>query len=284
MATCSPSELVQSGKCFLCLDSKQASAVITVLLCRLVQAQNPSYGCHMESGAGSPVGVTTPGFLGQLYHDTTADTYYRSTGLTSADWVEISGGVCPIISDVGPMDLCIEGSTTLSGDVSFPNLTSDFGDFGILIALLPNVTGIDFPSLVSMSSLLSLQGNPLLSSFQIPLLVSLVGLSIGNNPQLTSLVFPSLVTNLGNMDVASCPILSTFSAPLWVPADATTINFTGDALNASSVELILRRCVLAGVTTCAIDLSGGTNAGVASLNAQGQADVVTLGAQLVINP
>jgi hypothetical protein len=62
---------------------------------------------------------------------------------------------------------------------------------------------------------------------------------------------------------------------------------SGCALNAASIENVLRRCVLAGVTTCTIDLSGGTNAGLASLSVQGQSDyaaLVTAGNTMSINP
>lgn len=48
--------------------------------------------CTFQEGAGSPVGVNVPKFIGQLYHDTTNDEYWRSTGLTNADWVFIGGG------------------------------------------------------------------------------------------------------------------------------------------------------------------------------------------------
>src|SRR6266496_4964918 len=58
-----------------------------------------------QSGAGSPVGVKTPDFENQLYHDTVADVFWRSTGLTSADWSEISGGGSS------------SGLLTLSGDL-----------------------------------------------------------------------------------------------------------------------------------------------------------------------
>lgn len=53
--------------------------------------------CTFQSGAGSPVGVAVPKFIGQLYHDTVADTYYRSTGLTNADWTLISGAAAPLV-------------------------------------------------------------------------------------------------------------------------------------------------------------------------------------------
>lgn len=39
------------------------------------------------SGVGSPVGVVTPTFVGQLYEDTLNSVFYQSTGTTSADWV-----------------------------------------------------------------------------------------------------------------------------------------------------------------------------------------------------
>lgn len=37
-------------------------------------------------GTGSPVGVVTPVFAGQLYENTTGRVWYRSTGTTSANW------------------------------------------------------------------------------------------------------------------------------------------------------------------------------------------------------
>jgi hypothetical protein len=36
--------------------------------------------------AGSPAGVTTPNFIGEEFLDTTGSNWYKSTGLTSADW------------------------------------------------------------------------------------------------------------------------------------------------------------------------------------------------------
>lgn len=43
------------------------------------------------SGDGTPVGSVIPSATGQYYHDTTDDTYFISTGTTSADWEEIGG-------------------------------------------------------------------------------------------------------------------------------------------------------------------------------------------------
>jgi hypothetical protein len=56
----------------------------------------------------------------------------------------------------------------------------------------------------------------------------------------------------------------------------SSITATGNALSAASIEQILARCVASGVTTDTILLDGGTNANLASLSAQGQADYATL--------
>lgn len=42
------------------------------------------------SGAGTPVGSVTPGYLSQKYLDTTNDLEYTANGLTSSDWILIT--------------------------------------------------------------------------------------------------------------------------------------------------------------------------------------------------
>lgn len=37
-------------------------------------------------GTGSPVGVVTPAFAGQLYQDTSTFTVWRSTGTANTNW------------------------------------------------------------------------------------------------------------------------------------------------------------------------------------------------------
>jgi hypothetical protein len=41
------------------------------------------------SGSGSPVGVTTPGVVGQTYFDTTTPAFWVATGLTSSSWLQL---------------------------------------------------------------------------------------------------------------------------------------------------------------------------------------------------
>jgi len=226
----------------------------------------PSGGnCGGQSGSGSPVGIKTPAFVDQLYHDTTADAYYRSTGLTSADWTAIGGGVCTglVWTPATPTDAIELDLTQLGGAItslSFPGLVST-GDF--MVAAPPGVLTISADDLVSVTA----------GDFQ-----------VNFNASLTTLSLLSLVSVSGSLFTNGLGALTTVLVPNWVPTDGSTINFNSDALDATSVELILRRCVLAGVATCTIDLSGGTNAGLASLSAQGQSDAAALGAQLTINP
>lgn len=90
--TNTPAELASLAKCFNCLSLKELTAIQVYLLCQLANAT-----CESLSGSGDPTNVVTPEFSGQLYHDTVADTYYRSTGITSADWVAI--GSAPVVCE-----------------------------------------------------------------------------------------------------------------------------------------------------------------------------------------
>jgi hypothetical protein len=41
-----------------------------------------------KNGSGSPVGVVTPFYNGQLYRDNDSLGLYQSTGLTNQDWIQ----------------------------------------------------------------------------------------------------------------------------------------------------------------------------------------------------
>ena len=66
-------------------------------------------------GTGTPTGVVTPSFIGQVYKDTSEDTgFYTSTGITSADWIQDlhtgdfglggTGTNSPVIADLADPD------------------------------------------------------------------------------------------------------------------------------------------------------------------------------------
>lgn len=98
-----PSQLANLSRCYnSCIPAGEQISVINYLLNQLVNGSATT--CAALSGAGDPTGVTTPEFSGQLYHDTTNDVYYRSTGTTSADWTLISGGGEPCSNVEGAGD------------------------------------------------------------------------------------------------------------------------------------------------------------------------------------
>ena len=86
MISCDPKDLVKAAACFTCVPREMREAVTLYLLCQIAQGGGSPGTCTFQSGAGDPTGVATPAFIGQLYHDTTGDVYWRSTGLASADW------------------------------------------------------------------------------------------------------------------------------------------------------------------------------------------------------
>lgn len=55
-----------------------------------------------NSGGGSPIGVVTPGIVGEFWFDTASGELWVADGLTDADWVLVSGGglrFTPVIGD-----------------------------------------------------------------------------------------------------------------------------------------------------------------------------------------
>lgn len=324
------------------------------------------------SGAGAP--IITPGFVGQLYHDTVADTYYRSTGWTSVDWVVISGGSqflsvfpmgatapipnlvgtpgitelvwnienlgtsfdmsgCPelVTIDVGALttisgDFNVSGSPAITklnagalytvggsfsifgcpvlADLSVASLTTIGGTFyasgctaltvleaGALVTTTEfNAAGCDLLATIDARSLtevveFDVSSCPVLTSLNVDRLTTVNGsFSTVSCSALVTLDVGALVTVTGTFRASNCPLLTSVLCDALVPPDGSSMSIRNSALSADSVERILRRYVLAGVTTCDIDLSLGTSAGLAALSAQGQADAATLGAQLTINP
>lgn len=291
-----PQNLMDLAKCMKIIPSGMQDEVISMLLCQISGGVTPIPDCTMLSGDGPPTGSATPSFTGQLYHDTTADTYYRSTGLTSADWVAIGGGGAQLYTTIPPGNEQLFGlMSSYGGGVDIPGLlgliwNGTTTQAGFFVTGLTAIQSISCPNLVSIDptgtdGTFDCSSCSALTTLSLPVLTTVGGqLLLYFCSSLTTLDLSALTTIGGQLKSNNCTALTTVDVSSWVPTDGTTIDFNVCALNATSVELILRRCVLAGVTTCTINLSGGTNAGLASLSAQGQADAATLGAQLTINP
>ena len=88
---------------------------------------------------------------------------------------------------------------------------------------------------------------------------------IENCPSLTSVDLPVFVDFTGgNLVIANNAALASVNVPVWIPGDGLSHSFSGCALDATSVNLILARCVANpnfGITPfSAVYLNGGTNA------------------------
>lgn len=296
-------QLLDRAKCLCGLSEHDMKAIEVALLCAATGGVPPCPPCP-------PSGGCTYQDM-QVAWTPTSTKLGEHIGFFSFGDMGLPGPT-PITFDhaIAVAGYDIEGDANVT-ELHWPNLVSiDLGNLqGGYIALsgLSALTTVSFASLVATGADFGITGAPLLTSFSAPLLATIgttiginstglaalslpslatVGsqLSLSSNNNLVSISLPALITVTSTFSGNNCPLLTTVSAPLWVPTDGTTINFNACALSATSVQQILRRCVLAGVTTCTIILDGGTSAGTASLNAQGQADVATLGGQLTINP
>lgn len=141
----------------------------------------------------------------------------------------------------------------------------NFGSSSNLISLM-------FPLLVSIGGDLTLSNSPNLVSLTVTSLISVAGGCDFETNNLATLDLPELVTSGAGLSANGSPVVS-FSAPKWVPTDGASITFIGCALNETSVNHILSRCVAAGLTTSIINLSGGTSA---APSGQGILDKATL--------
>lgn len=137
------------------------------------------------------------------------------------------------------------------------------------------LASISFPVFASSTNSFEGSGCTSLPSISLPALTS-VGLNFifSACTALVSVSVPVLVHVAGNiMDFSGSTILTTLTMPNGIFPDGITIDFTNDALNAASVNLILHRGVVSGDTVCTFNLAGGTNA---APSGAGVADKLTL--------
>lgn len=208
----------------------------------------------------------------------------------------------PNATDADFIGIAIGQSTGMAGvvSVSAPSITqisgSDFSNLNSLqFVACPVLTSIDFPLLQTLAGNMVMEITGL-TSISFPSLVSIGGVFyLDQNPALVSIDLPLMTTYVpivpGSGIVASnCPNLSSFNAPnLVIPnINLTVVDFSGDALDQTSVEQILARGVASGLNVpVTIDLSGGTNFGQAGLSPAGAADLATLlgnGVTVLMNP
>ncbi len=183
-----------------------------------------------------------------------------------------------------------------AGAVSQPTWMLAFGDFGFDDPTV--VTSAAFSGLLAVKGRLFLDGMTALTTLNLDSLRFVTGDFVLSLSTMAALSLPALVTVGGLIDASICPNLATLSAPVLVSATngvqfdtcvLTTANlasfvmangqsyaFDNNAMTAATVEGILARGIASAVTSASIFLNGGTNAGLASLSAQGQADYAAL--------
>jgi hypothetical protein len=196
------------------------------------------------------------------------------------------------------------------GAVSFPTWMLAFGelysDDGTLVTSL-DLSGLLYvegsfglDNTVALASLnlnsLAMVGGPfsfasshLTGPLNLPALETVDGDLTFTFAKMSSLNLAALQSVNGNIECDSCPNLVTVTMPNLLMQDARSYHFDNCKLNAASVEGILARAMaspgVTGLTT--ITLDSGTNAGLASLSAQGQFDYASLivdGNSVSINP
>lgn len=151
-------------------------------------------------------------------------------------------------------------TTLVYGGVSYP-LGFAINYFPDLVSLsLPNATSID--PLINGTGTLQMINNPKLVTISAPLIAA-VGwqVDIYGNTLLVSIDLQSLVaSDAAGITCINNPSLSTINLASLVPFNGKNYLFTGNALDAPTVNQILARAVAnAGFVSGLVDLSGGTS-------------------------
>jgi len=152
------------------------------------------------------------------------------------------------------------GSLQIDGNAVLTSLSAPLlSQIGSLSVAGNSFSAFSIPSLTS-SDFIAILGEPNLSSVSLPLLATVPSISISSNPVLAgTLSLPSLVTVTTSFS-ASANALTALSFPLWVPTNGCNIDFTSNALNQASVDMVLAKCVAnAGFVSGTVALDAGTN-------------------------
>lgn len=194
--------------------------------------------------------------------------------ITSLGFIKLK--TCGTVNQGGPFNMSV---CTALVRLYAPSL--EFTANAVSVGGCTALTSLEIPSLQQAESI-DVTNCPILTAFSAPSLVSAFNGNVdGTGSGILTVSMPVVVTILGNVLLASNGT-TTWNAPLWVPTNATTIDLSGNALDQTSVDQVLARCVAnAGYVAGTVDLSGGTSA---TPSATGLADKATLiGRGVVVN-
>lgn len=145
---------------------------------------------------------------------------------------------------------------------------------GSMVLAFNKIASLSMPAFQTLAGDFNLHDDPAVGSINLPSLTSCSSITTVNDATLTTLSCPALTSvSSGNLNCSTCPLLTSVNIGSAVIADFGTIDFSGCALNAASVNSILARCVASNVHNCDIELSGGTNS---APTGQGLSDKATL--------
>jgi hypothetical protein len=173
-------------------------------------------------------------------------------------------------------DLQIQ-SNTLMTSFSAALLTGIGGNF--VISGCTGMTSVTLTNLAGVTGRTDFNGDTALTTLSLPAFGTANDeIDFYNCTALTSVSLPSLITlnatNIFTMRGDSCTLLTSLSIPqLTNLIDGFTFDVSNCALNAASINQILARGVVAGVTTTTFTLNLGTNA---APSGQGVIDKATL--------
>lgn len=130
------------------------------------------------------------------------------------------------------------------------------------------------PNLLNVGGDFNYHDDANIINISFPALTNALTITTVNDIQLQTLLLPLLATLTGgNFNCGNCQSLTTVDIGAVIIADGSTIDFSGDNLDVTSINAILRRCVVSGLTTSDIELANGTNA---APTGQGLLDKATL--------
>lgn len=188
----------------------------------------------------------------------------------------VTSGVPSVFSNVIEAAMGIADSSSVI--ISYPLLAVSYFD---IVLSNGNVTSISFPLLTCAPTEQIFGACPLLVSLSLPLLREsgppnvFDDFYVAGGTSLVALSLPSYVSCGGLFSTRGCTnmVSITLNAAVIFQDNGQSIDCFGCALNVATVNTILRRCAVSGLTTCIIDLSGGTSA---APTGQGIIDAATL--------
>lgn len=190
-----PTELANAAACFCFNGTRQFDAVRDYLLCQIANGGTPGT-CESLSGDASPAGAVTPDFIGQLYNQNSGEAFFYSTGLTDADWTEITtacdGGIAWVDGTLTADHFIITAQNHLES-MGLDGLVTVTGSAQLYIHHNSLLNSLSFPNLASVdSALIEIYNNDLLESSTYPALTTLVSanLEIHDNASLLAQTFP----------------------------------------------------------------------------------------------